>query len=454
MQTDLKSLLEAAERSRAEDGTSVLRLEVGTFSAAASAYLEQAASPEDLISLRDMLDRAVELWPLEPAVFVARGNLMASMDRPHNAADEYLHATEDAAAPPEAWLGAVEAYLAGGQPEEAAFAQLEVAEALDNNIAAWLRAGELCMAADDPVRAAEAYETVLEMDENNAAARLGRGEAALALDAPEDAVEDLRAAVTHQPDHAPAWRLLAEALVATDDFADALAVLDRALELDPDDAVALVLRADQRWMHDDVPGALADLTAAVAAAPESADPHLALADLHFALGEFEPSLNAAQTAMELEPEDPAPVRAAARALIGLERITEARSLLDAALERMPGESELYLERAGLLLRSGLNVLALRDAGWALEGEPSSEAYTVQGQVFLALSDFDQAVDSFDAALEIDEGDPQTLAWRGFALHHAGELDAAAEDWAAAEAGLDDDDPLLDVIEALRNSAAQ
>lgn len=174
--------------------------------------------------------------------------------------------------------------------------------------------------------------------------------------APGKAIPILRAAIQASPDDPKIYFLLVDCLNATEKQQEALAVADEALKRFPDLSQASLGKAQQlarlgRY-HEASPlfAKAADLT------PDRVEPLLGLAEAQQKDGVYEESLATYQRAIRLD-RDVTAVLGAARDFIFLNRLTEARTLLEQSISEHAGSSQMHLELSRVYARIGEKQLA-------------------------------------------------------------------------------------------------
>jgi len=174
--------------------------------------------------------------------------------------------------------------------------------------------------------------------------------------APAKAIPILRESIQASPDDPKTYFVLIDCLNATEQQQEALEVADQALKRFPNLPQASLGKAQQlarlgRY-HEASPlfAKAADLT------PDWVEPLLGLAEVQQKDGAYEESLATYQRAIRLD-RDVTAVLGAARDLIFLNRLAEARTLLEQSMSEHAGSSQMHLELSRVYARIGEKQLA-------------------------------------------------------------------------------------------------
>ncbi|MGW4210985.1 tetratricopeptide repeat protein [Lentzea sp. NPDC004789] len=188
-----------------------------------------------------LLDKAFELAPDDPEVWVGRGSTKLCLGDYDGADADFARL----AGMPE-YTGLATAFrgeVAGsrGDLSEALrlFGEVPQEEAPDWM---WRSLGQVEAGLGHHQEAISAYEHALAIDPVDVSAMLEFSDVLLELDLPR-AEQLVRQAIAFAPDHAPGHARLGEVLRRRDRFAESLAAFDRALELAPEYSWALASRA-------------------------------------------------------------------------------------------------------------------------------------------------------------------------------------------------------------------
>jgi tetratricopeptide (TPR) repeat protein len=110
----------------------------------------------------------------------------------------------------------------------------------------------------------------------------------------------------------------------------------------------------------------------------------------------------------------------------------AERLYSKALDKMPGDTDLLIDRAFARAEGERFWDAIADLDAALSRDPRrADAYLYRATAHKALSNYRQALTDIDHALELKPGDPEAILLRGNVKAMGGNLPAARDDWALA-----------------------
>ena len=143
------------------------------------------------------------------------------------------------------------------------------------------------------------------------------------------------------------------------------------------------------------------------------------------MGNLPAALERYRRVAELEPARPDAAFGAGAALI-LQDPPEAGAVLDDLLSRFPDHGAEYAEIGGLLEQGGRWELAARAYANAARVGPSAKLYVRLGSVLQSLGRRDQAVISYQTALQLDAASFEAWFKLGLALQDGRRPDRAAE----------------------------
>ncbi len=211
---------------------------------------------------------------------------------------------------------------------------------------------------------------------------------------------------------------------------EAIARLTQAIEVDPESGVARYRRALLTW-DDDEENARDDLEAAFEIQPtlrlqwlihrqERAQQLDAQATAAQLAQEFEEAIALYQEALTWTPDNPQLLTSLASAEASLGRYGESADLLQTVLDRMEGRPQDQLTVLSFL--AGMQVLAERydealdNYDSALELDPGNpDLHSNRGTLRLILRRFDDALEDFEITLQSDPDDPLALLRRAQTL---------------------------------------
>lgn len=165
---------------------------------------------------------------------------------------------------------------------------------------------------------------------------------------------------------AKAHFLLIEALNATEQQARALETANQAVQMFPDNAQAHLARAQQLARLGRYGEASPEFTRTLELAPGQTDAMLGLGEVQQKAGDYATSLVTYQRALSVDANNVAATLGAARSLILLQRIGEARNLLESSSAAHPENSQVHYELSRVYARLGERELAAQQTRIMLE----------------------------------------------------------------------------------------
>jgi len=252
---------------------------------------------------------------------------------------------------------------------------------------------------------------------------LVRGRLAFASGRYQEAADEFGAAVAADPRSARALVNLGTALAQLGNLDAAITRFEEALAIEPEQTTAHFNLGSTLLSRNQPAVALPHLQEVVAMTPYDAEAQLMLARALVASGDDWASLEHVKLAAQLDPGGEAAVTGGAAALVRLELYSRARSVLEAAHERIPANGDIAFALARLLaacpdpeVRDGQRALDLAQAIFAVKPTPRhaqlmaqayaeldrcKEAVAWQQQVVdAAIADgADEALDAVKADLE-------------------------------------------------------
>ena len=182
--------------------------------------------------------------------------------------------------------------------------------------------------------------------------------------------------------------------------AKAIAYLDRAIELDANQARYYNLRATAFARMNDLERAEADWTTAISLAPNDPEPHVQRGVEYLRRDMIAAASDAIEAALSVNPK-----HARAHCYLGAvweqrQDVKRAFDYYDRAVALASDDAIIRCDRSLALLRRGDHTAALKDANRAIRLLPHlGAAYAARGQVLVAVRRFDEAVDSFNEAID-------------------------------------------------------
>lgn len=348
--------------------------------------------------------------------------------------------------------------------EEAVSDLLMVIELNPDNVSNYATLGKAYYRSGELEKAVTNFNIALEFDSEDAVTFYDRGLALSSAGDYESAVEDFGRAIELNPEYAEAYASRGYSLGLYGDIDRALADFDTALALNPDNQHTNIQRAfvlAVAGYHED---AVALLTSMIRDTPSFADAFFSRGGSYAEMGRFEDAVADAQVALDLglDPvleqellgylvywqgylddiarEKPDFLVSLASAIAYMEDMENqmAIPLLDRAIELEPTRTEGYFYRAMANFRMNLFETAISDYLEAINlGEKSDFAYYPLGYSYLAVGDFEEAVEAFSLAIQVDNQIGKYYLFRGQAYMGLSLDDEAIRDIERAiELGLD------------------
>jgi tetratricopeptide (TPR) repeat protein len=245
----------------------------------------------------------------------------------------------------------------------------------------------------------------------------------------QEAVKLLEKAVKHDPTLGEAQLLIARlSALPGGDRERAMKAASAAIEqLDEDkrmQAEAYVLRA---LLQEENEQKLKDLNAAIEADPENDGAYQGRALIYMQDGETEKAVDDLRKLMALNPTNTAIALETVRALLRLERVDEAKSLLSEALQQRP-TAELYRLRAVILQTEGKSEEALSDLSRALSLDSQDFAsLLMRAEILMQKGEMKEAKEDVKKALAIEPGSVQGIFMRSLVASDEGRMADAIND---------------------------
>jgi tetratricopeptide (TPR) repeat protein len=289
-------------------------------------------------------------------------------------------------------------------------ADFDKAVAINPKFAAALNNRGLLLLTTPDYKAAEAdFSLAIEADRNFADGWNNRGFARMKQGQLETALADVRQALRLKETDITAWNNQGLIEMQMEQFDAARASFTRAVELDPMDA---------RWLNHRR-SALLKLNQFAEAQQDARQIEwlVRLTELTDQAGRHARNPNAWITR--------------ARHLMDGDQFGAAVQDFTRALLVSPGHHEALAGRAAAWVRAGDFQKAMLDVDESLVANPSQEAYSLRGDLWLRLEHLDQAIADFESAGRFDE--QVAVAYEKRAEQHRGEGDAGAAEADAAKA---------------------
>lgn len=216
----------------------------------------------------------------------------------------------------------------------------------------------------------------------------------------------LDAAIEREPENAEALKARGRTRYAALDYDGARADYDRAVELDPADQAAAAAQGVVAYAQGRYDEAVVNLSVALRLDPADVRALSTRAAAYYQLRRWERALADYRSLMRAAPDSPAGVAGQLKALIRLDRLEEAESLVAARLEEDAADGAALDGLVRLEKRAGTPADALPALDRALVEAPGSlEILRLRGRLRASLGDADGARADFAAMRALDPADP-------------------------------------------------
>jgi tetratricopeptide (TPR) repeat protein len=288
------------------------------------------------------------------------------------------------------------------------------------------------------VEAISDFNQAIKLDATNARARNNRGMALLASGEPKQAIEDFNICLNLDPNFLAAYVNRAFAYAKLDRRKEAIADLDKAVQLDPKAAGAFDARGAVWIEAQEHEKAVADFTRAIAIDPSNASYYVHRRVALTSLKRYDEAqadaikidhlmqLSALNQAVFRDRSSPQPYIDRGNYFLRENQIDNALANFNRALELNAKSSVALTQRARAWLRHGEPQKAVNDATAALAIELREESYSVRGDAYRKLEQYDKAVADYDAAQRIDQDVADTWVLYAQALKQAGRAQDSAD----------------------------
>jgi tetratricopeptide (TPR) repeat protein len=245
----------------------------------------------------------------------------------------------------------------------------------------------------------------------------------------EEMLMFMEQAAQAEPDSADIYYYIGEANLLLEQPDEALYAFDKSIETNVNFAPAYFGRASAMQAIDPDFDIEADLTQAIVVDPALVSAHLELIALYLSLENYELALSSLEIAEELAPESPLIYAYRSQALLqsgefelALEAAQQAYDLDQTILAVYEGLGNLYLMSGNFAQASHFLEIYLRYE------TKDANAWASYGRALFESDDqFDQAMQAFDRALELDENSFTALLYRGLSYLEAGHGQLAVND---------------------------
>ncbi len=394
----------------------------------------------ELNKARERLDKAAELEPDNPDVFVTRGDVFARLGSADAALDAYDGAILRDARSVAAHLGKANVLMAQQRYGDAQMAYAAVTTFDAENVEAWRGLGAARLALSDFTGSETAYRMAAQHDSADLESLLGLGDARMMQQQYTEAISVLTRACELAPDNLTAHLALGAAYVANLEAENGLTAYLQAVTLDENSADAhsgygTALLAMQQYAE-----AQAAFQRALELAPDMVTAHGGLGDVALAIEGSEVAENHYQQALERDP-DFAP------ALRGMGDLNLKNGLPEEALPHYQAALEKDDRLYGALKGAGFSALmlnAVEDAITYFEPavqrkQDDIELVVALGEAYEATRDGNRALEMYQLANYLQPRDPGILTLLGNAYRLLGQWRQAEDRYRLA---IERDDQLV------------
>ena len=277
------------------------------------------------------------------------------------------------------------------------------------SVPARMMLGSLYLGQERTADALEQFKRVIQTDPTQAQAFVRAGTCCVRLDDLDQAKELLQRALDLDPKQARAHFGMAQVLVQAGETAEAISHLDEALRLDPQMAPARMMVARLLSQSGNVDGAIEELHGVLNVNPDSAQAALRLAMMQRRKGENDKAVAVLENAAKAHPESDRVwdmLGQAKMAVMNYEGAEEA--FVEAAKLKTDGHTaQLRLVKA-LIMQNKLDEAQDMLKNLPRRGRMASFLYEYYGDIFSAKMHYNEAIDSYRAALLHIENGEQVL----------------------------------------------
>lgn len=412
---------DAADLAASKEGTATATVAAGASGEVAQAARTNAAveallaSADELIAAKkwqeaiDVLNRIVQQEPRCAPAYFKRAGILGDLREDALAAEDFSRAI-----------------------------QLEPTNAQYHNMR-----GFFLLTRKAHRRAVQDFSRAIELDAGYKQPRNNRGLALVSLGQYEAAIADFDQAIGLDDGYVDAYNNRGFAYFTQGKYVEAAADFERALELDGDYINAynnhgLLCMKTQAYDR-----AVADFTNAITRDPQNSKYYVHRREAYLALDRKDEAEQDAEKVVWLSevrrlnnavagrPANPENHIRLAQALVRGGKAEVAQAHFAKAIDAAPDEGRSYLSRAAYWFDRGEYQKAIADCDAALEREATPDAYSLRGESYLRLEDYDNAIADFDRAQRIDVRVAEAYYKRAKRLESRGQGEAARRDYAHA-----------------------
>lgn len=353
----------------------------------------------------EALSQAIGVAPQQSKLFRLRADVYALVGQLANARADYTLALN--VDPNNADLLNVRGYflMTQGLIDEAKADLSKAVELAPSLSPAWNNRGLVALAKKDYANAEADFTKAIEVDRKYADALNNRGFARLKQQKYDSALVDLKAAIKVDPKYTTAWNNCGLAYMAQEDYPSAVEAFNKTVSLAP---------TDVRWLNHRRAALLKLEKFEEAAADER--------KIRWLAGLNQLTQNAVANARSAK----AWINRGSYLVQGSE-FGAAVQDFSRALALAPGNTLALNGRAAAWLNTGEIQKAITDCDESLVSDPTNEAFSIRGDCWFALNDYDQAINDFEAAKRFDDTVAKAYLMRAQQLQTEGKKDQAHAD---------------------------
>jgi tetratricopeptide (TPR) repeat protein len=257
--------------------------------------------------------------------------------------------------------------------------------------------------------------------------RYNRAQVYAGLGRLDEAVTDYTDVIAEDPNYSEYHFDLGNLLRRLGRDREAMAEYETAMRLSPPFPELYYNRGDLRAALGDPAGAVADFRYVLEIDPEYVDAHLNLGGLLADHGDPAAAEQAVAAGLAVAPDNPHLHCLVARLALEAGDPAAAEKAVQRALAADPAPAEAWALRGTLAYQDGDLAAAAEAFAGSAYLKPDPAVLFNLGAVHQELGRWEQAVNAYGAALELDPDDPDTWLSRGWCLARAGRAEAAAAD---------------------------
>ena len=353
----------------------------------------------------EALSQAIGISPSESKLFRLRADVYVLMGENANAQVDFTLAVN--LDPGNAELRNVRGYflMTSGMVEQAA-ADFNQAIKLDATLsAAWNNRGLIALSRQEYAAAESDFAKAVELDRKYADAVNNRGFARMKLGKFDEALVDFKATIQLNPEYTTAWNNLGLVHMQQEKYPDALQAFSEAVSLAP---------TDVRWLN--------HRRAAYLKLEKYAEASADAQQIRWLSGLTQLTQQAFSKA-----NSPDVWIQRANHLVEGSEFGAAVQDYSRALAVAPGNINALNGRAYAWLKTGELRKSIADCDESLVSQPTAAAYSVRGDAWFKLQNFDQAVEDFESAQRFDETVSMAYRKRAEERKRNGETELAKAD---------------------------